>query len=247
MNRSFICIGHRGTRILDENTKCAFNKALKYGADYIEFDVRKTKDDKLVIIHDASLDRTTKGTGLIKNLTYDEISKYKTKMNNETIPLLSDVLESFKGKIKFIIELKEANLRNHTMRIINDMDLIKDCIFSGRILSEINLIKKSYPETKTCFNITKGIGLTLPELLKLGYKKKKINYNFDIISLRSGLINSRFINICQKNSISILSWDFIGYSNPLEKIKELIKMGLDGILFDNYKNIPIIKQWLKKI
>jgi len=245
MNRSFICIGHRGTRILDENTIYAFNKALKYGADYIEFDVRKTKDNKLIIIHDASLERTTKGSGLIQNLTYDEISRYKTKINNEKIPLLSEVLESFKDKTKFMIELKEGNLRSQILDIIKDMDLIEHCIFSGRSLIEIELIKKESPETRICYNITKGVGLTLPELLKLG-NKVRANYNFDIISLRSNLVNSKFIDICQKNKISTLSWDFIAYSNPLEKIKELIKRGIDGILFDNYKNIPIIKNWLKK-
>ena len=107
MNRNFLFIGHRGTRISDENTIYAFNKALKYGAEYIEFDVRKTKDNKLIIIHDATLERTTKGSGLIKNLTYNDISKYKTKRNSSKIPLLSDVLEKFKDQIKFMIELKE--------------------------------------------------------------------------------------------------------------------------------------------
>jgi glycerophosphoryl diester phosphodiesterase len=246
MNQNFICIGHRGTRIIDENTIYAFTKAIKYGADYIEFDVRKTKDNKLIIIHDAYLERTTKGSGVVKNLTYDQISQYKTKMNDEKIPLLSEVLERFKGKSKFMIEIKEENIRKQLLDVIHEMDLFKYCILSGRNLNEINLIKKKNPGIKTCYNITKGAGLTLSELLKLG-NNNKINYNFDYISLRSSLVNAEFLEICHKNKILTLSWDFMGYLNPVEKIKELIKNGIDGILFDNYKNIPIIKNWLKKI
>jgi len=246
MNRTFICIGHRGTRILDENTIYAFTKALKYGAEYIEFDIRKTKDNKLIVIHDATLERTTIGSGLIKNLTYDQISKYKTKMNDEKIPLLSDVLEIFKGKIKFMIELKEKKIRTKIVDFIYNKGLINHCIFSGRSLKEILLIKKEYPESKICYNITKGVGLTLSEFLNIG-SQKKINYKFDIISLKSRLVSSKFIETCHKNRILTISWGFIDYSNPLDKIKVLIKSGIDGILFDNYKNIPVIKDWLKKI
>ena len=78
MNRTFICIGHRGTRILDENTIYAFVKALKYGAEYIEFDIRKTKDNKLVVIHDATIERTTSGEGLIK-----DFALMQNKLNNK--------------------------------------------------------------------------------------------------------------------------------------------------------------------
>ena len=246
MSRNFISIGHRGTRILDENTIYAFTKALKYGAEYIEFDVRKTKDNQLIVIHDASLERTTIGSGLIKNLTYNEISRYTTKTNSEKIPLFSDVLDTFKGKIKFMIELKAENIRNQILDIIIDKGLFNSCIFSGRRLNDIILIKSEYPETKICYNITKGIGLSLSELLTFG-NQAIINSNFDMVSLRSNLVSSKFIEICQKNEILTLSWDFINYSHPLEKIKELIKNGIDGILFDNYKNIPLIKDWLRKI
>ncbi len=246
MNRNFISIGHRGTRIIDENTIYAFTKAMQYGAEYIEFDIRKTKDNQLIVIHDASLERTTMGSGLIKNLTYNEISRYETKKNNEKIPLFSEVLDTFKGKIKFMIELKAENIRNQILDIIIDKGLFNNCIFSGRRLNDIVLIKKEYPETKICYNITKGIGLSLSELLTFE-NHAIINYNFDMVSLRSNLVSSKFIEICHKNKILTLSWDFINYSNPLEKIKELIKNGIDGILFDNYQNIPLIKDWLRKI
>ena len=80
MTKNFLFIGHRGTRTnSDENTIEAFEKALEFGANCIEFDVRKTKDEKVVILHDSKLDRTTNGSGLIEDLNYNDLLKYKTK------------------------------------------------------------------------------------------------------------------------------------------------------------------------
>lgn len=246
MNKNFIFIGHRGTRVCDENTIYAFNKALKYGANFIECDVRKTKDNQLIIIHDTTLERTTNGIGLIKNLTYDEINQFKTKINNEHVPLLSDVLEFFINKVNFMIELKEQNIRKELMNMMEKKDLIEHSIFSSRDLDELRLIKKKYPESRICYNITKGKKLTLSQFLELGNQNKKLNYKFDMLSLRSSLISTKFIEICHRNQVLAFSWDFLHYTNPLDKIKSLIKEGIDGILFDNYKNISVIKEWLKK-
>ncbi len=165
MNRTFICIGHRGTRILDENTIYAFTKALKYGAEYIEFDIRKTKDNKLIVIHDATLERTTIGSGLIKNLTYDQISKYKTKMNDEKIPLLSDVLEIFKGKIKFMIELKEEFIVLLGPMGITEFNDLKDKSATGKdeifeyidSLEKLNILRNTDAE-KFKINVGKIFG-----------------------------------------------------------------------------------------
>ena len=117
----------------------------------------------------------------------------------------------------FMIDLKEKNIRKIILDFIRDKGLMNHCIFSGRSLSEILLIKKEYPESKICYNITKGEDLTLSEFLN-EETQKKIDYKFDIISLKSHLVSSKFIQICHRNKILALAWDFIDYSNPLEKI-----------------------------
>jgi predicted TIM-barrel enzyme len=81
--------------------------------------------------------------------------------------------------------------------------------------------------------------------MKLGMENK-LSEKPDLISLKSNLITSQFIDICHNNNILTLSWDFLNYKNALDKIKSLVNMGIDGILFDNYKNIPIIKQWVER-
>ena len=244
MVKKFIFIGHRGTRTnFDENTLVAFDKAIEYEADYIEFDVRKTKDEKFVIMHDSSLERTTNGLGLLKNFTFNEIRRLKTNINHSHIPSLIEILNKLKGKTKFMIELKDQGLKEGIPKLIEKIRLFDDVIFSGRCLSDLEFIKNNYIQSKVCYNITKGVRLKISEFLKLG-KKMALSFKPDLISLRSDLISKEFINICHKNGILALAWDFLKFEDPLRKIKILIKLGIDGILFDNYENILNIKNWI---
>jgi len=239
-------IGHRGTRIdYDENTLDAFEIALKSGANYIEFDVRKTIDNELVIFHDSKVDRITNTLGYLENFRYSEIARMHFKLTDSRVPTLDEVLKRFKKRIKFIIELKSENIKENVLKTINTHCLLKDCIISGRDLHDLELIKQDYPENYVCYNITKGEGLNLEDFMKQG-KDRSLNFMPDLINLHSKKITKEFIEICHKNDILALSWDFIGYIKPIEVIKGLIKLGIDGILFDNYKNIKHTKQWLGK-
>jgi glycerophosphoryl diester phosphodiesterase len=241
MDSEFLFIGHRGTRTdFDENTITAFEKAIEFGANCIEFDVRETKDGKLIILHDPTLERTTKSSGLLKNLHLNEIEEIRTKINNKPIPVLSDVLKSLKGKTKFMIELKTDNIKYKVIKIINEYKILEDCIFSGRNLQELENIKKEYVNSRICYNITKGLGFTLKEFLNFR-NIAEMPRKPDFISLRSNLISIKFIKICQKFNIKSLAWDFLSYKNPISQIKSLIDLGIDGILFDDHKNIDRIK------
>ncbi len=65
-----------------------------------------------------------------------------------------------------------------------------------------------------------------------------------MISLKSNLISQKFIEKCHVNEIMALSWDFLGYENPISNINNLITKGIDGILFDDFNNIKKIRMGL---
>ena len=101
-------IAHRGifdNKKVPENSIKAFKDALnkKY---VIEFDVHLTKDKKIVVFHDMDLDRMTKKTGPIKELTLSELQKIKLLDTDYTIPSLDEVLTLIDGKVPILIELK---------------------------------------------------------------------------------------------------------------------------------------------
>jgi len=244
MKSNFLFIGHRGTRInFDENTLEAFEIALKSGANYIEFDIRELKDGKIVVFHDSSLDRTTNGSGLIKDYNSTDIMNLVTKNRKYKIPFLIEVLKRLKDKIGFIIELKDVEQWENAINIVINENLLHQTIFSGRDFGLLKIIKKRFPNIKVCYNITKGIGLNVKKFFE-SPKLEEIDFRLDMINLRSDIINNKFIEKCHRHKTLVLAWDFINYKDPVEKIKHLIEIGIDGILFDDYNNIKTIQEYL---
>lgn len=89
--------GHKGNCFARcENTMPAFILAVENGADMIECDVRLTKDNVPVLMHDETVDRTTNGTGKVCDMTYDELclflAKGSTEENPVRIPKLEELL-----------------------------------------------------------------------------------------------------------------------------------------------------------
>ena len=102
-------IAHRGlyNDSIGENTISAFDNAWSNAFDGIELDVRKTKDKKIVVIHDSFISRVSNGSGLVKHHNYSELLKYNFgKASIERIPLLEQVLCRYQNKL-IMIELKE--------------------------------------------------------------------------------------------------------------------------------------------
>nr|WP_106782480.1 glycerophosphodiester phosphodiesterase [Lysinibacillus timonensis] len=107
-------IAHRGySGKYPENTLAAFQAAAKLPIDGVEFDVHLTKDQQIVVIHDEKINRTSTGTGYVKDLTLEELRQYdygswfSEEFIGESIPTLREVLELFKDTHHQIhIELK---------------------------------------------------------------------------------------------------------------------------------------------
>jgi len=101
-----LIIGHRGAGAdAPENTPAAFVLALEQNADGIEFDVQLSADGVPVIIHDATVDRTTNGTGRVTGMTLAELQAL-TIEDEHTIPTLDEVFESLGRRTLYNVELK---------------------------------------------------------------------------------------------------------------------------------------------
>ncbi|RLL41122.1 glycerophosphodiester phosphodiesterase [Oceanobacillus piezotolerans] len=110
-------VAHRGASgHAPENTMSAFHKGVEMKADYIEIDVQMTKDGELVVIHDTTVDRTTNGTGDVGDLTFEEIreldagSWFGEGYAGEKVPTFEEILDTFRGKVGILIELKAPEL-----------------------------------------------------------------------------------------------------------------------------------------
>jgi glycerophosphoryl diester phosphodiesterase len=110
---AFTVIAHRGDHLdVPENTLAAFKRAIDDEADFVEVDLRTTKDSVLIIMHDATVDRMTNGKGNVSELTYAEIKKLKIKdpKSNYTVPTFEEVLRLCRNKIYVYLDFKNANV-----------------------------------------------------------------------------------------------------------------------------------------
>ena len=98
---------HRGSRgEYDDNAAGGFRMCLKAGIRGFETDIRFTKDHKLVIMHDNRVNRTTDGTGIVEEMTLEELRKCRLQACSEPVPTLEEVLACFDERDDVFIELE---------------------------------------------------------------------------------------------------------------------------------------------
>jgi glycerophosphoryl diester phosphodiesterase len=179
-----LVIAHRGNRVAaPENTMEALRQAVELGVDAIEFDVRVTKDGAAVVLHDATLDRTTNGRGLLRNLTLAEVraldagaTSPQARGVRHAIPTLEEVLDAFRS-MPMVIEVKEFGAAAETERLVRHVGA------EGRVLigsAETNVMEWFYRTGLPSCASMLDAGLLLP-LALAGIAPPKPMY--DVLSL----------------------------------------------------------------
>lgn len=117
---------HRGGSAegFPENAIETFERATTYGPAIIETDIAMTKDSVLVLLHDDQLDRTTTGSGWVKDYTFSELQQfqlkdYKNKTTSYTIPTLEQALVWGKNKVIFTLDIKRGVPYERVVDMVN--------------------------------------------------------------------------------------------------------------------------------
>ena len=211
-------IGHRGARAYEpENTLRSFRKALEIGVDAIEFDVRKTRGNHIIVIHDADVKRTTNGKGLVADLTLKEIKELSTE-KGEKIPTLEEALELLDNKVKILIELKEQGLEEKVLSTIHTKKAEKNVIITSFLDEALKKTRELDKEIETGLIYAKH---STPEKTAL---ELKANY---LVSLYR-FTHTANVEKAHKNGLKVIVWTI----NTPEEAKEYAKKGVDGIATD---------------
>ncbi|HEY4202550.1 MAG TPA: glycerophosphodiester phosphodiesterase family protein [Devosiaceae bacterium] len=136
-----IC-GHRGHSVgAPENTIAAFRANRELGGTSVEIDTVLTKDDHIVVLHDLTVDRTTNGTGVVKDMTLAEVqaldagSKFDQKFAGERIPTLREALDVARElDLVFEIEIKEK------VRLERYIEVLKDTLADPADMQRVMMI-----------------------------------------------------------------------------------------------------------
>ena len=224
-----VVIAHRGNHIkVPENTLEAVKAAIKSGADYVEIDLRTTKDGALVIHHDATVDRMTNGSGNVKDLTLAEIQQLSVADKNRPtkkryrIPTFSDVLKACKGKINIYLDFKDAAV-SETYRQIQEAGMEK----------QVAVYVNAIPQYKEWRKTAPGIPLITSAI---GEVKNKDQLAFFLaqgsIEVLDNITDKEMVATANENGVAV--WlDAQSDHEGADEWNEALHKGIQGIQTDN--------------
>lgn len=227
--------GHRGASSIEpENTMKAFQQAFEDGADGIEFDVRLTADNQMVIIHDSLINRTSNGFGLVRKKTYQELLEFDFG-KGEKIPLLEDVLKKFGNQKWLNIEIKEKGFEKQLLELLDKQKITKKYVISSFDISVIQKIKELNSDIPTAFLY----GRIIIHLQALISKSQ-----CDGIHPKHTFVNRRLISEARYYRLAVRAWTV----DSQRKAWKLTKLGINGIITNNPKKILLyLKEKQQKI
>ncbi len=213
-----IKVGHRGARAYEpENTLRSFKKALELGVDAVELDMRKSKDDEIVVIHDADVKRTTNGEGLVSDLSLKEIKNLTTE-KDERIPTLEEAFDFLDKKVKIFAELKEPGLEEKLLDLVKKKDLKKNVVIVSFLEDTLKKVRELDPEIETGLIYAKHKN-PLKAALDLKAQWLLAFYRFT---------HTSNVEKAHENGLKVIVWTV----NTPQEVAEMKKKGVDGIASD---------------
>lgn len=245
-------IAHRGASgYAPENTLVCFKKAIEMNADGIELDVHLSKDNKVIVCHDETINRTTNGYGYIKDLTLKEIKKYDAgswfnkKFKGVKIPTLNEVLKLIKNKdILLNIELKNNivnynGLENKVIQLLNSYNINSNVIISSFNHNSLIKVKEIDSSIK--------VGIIFNKKIKNlnSYAKK---FNAYSIHPNYRIVDDNMIKTCRYNNLFLIPYTV----NNKRLIRKFVLKNIDALItnypdkaleiVNNHQRIIMIKQ-----
>lgn len=218
-------LGHRGYRgKYTENSPTAFKKAFENGADGIECDIQKTKDNRYIVFHDDKIDRFSNNSGYIRDYTLEEIKINVALGNNETVLEIEDFLKIIPPDKLINIELKKETITNE--------DCSKIYSVITKYLDKKNILISSFEHSLLPYFKKKKvkIGMLIGDMhINLGLAKlfariirispQFINLPIDIIKRFGGAKSSIIISLLKLFGKKIIFWTV----NNMEDYKRVLK------------------------
>ena len=207
-------IAHRGfSAIAPENTIAAFKMAKLKGANGIEFDIQLSKDHHPIVIHDYTIDRTTKHTGEVAKLTLQELKEldagswFNNKFKGENIPTLTEVLNLFNtDSFTLYIEIKKSNLW-YDQDIDNLITILSNYPYQNSIyiisfdFNFLHRFNQKNPLIKIGYNVKTELDYYKVLELSNNHQVNYISTQYNIL-----LDNNSLIEKAHKKNIKVIVW-----------------------------------------
>jgi len=208
-------MGHRGAAALEpENTLRSIERAMEIGVDAVEIDVRLSRDRKLVVIHDSTVDRTTNGKGPVGNYALDDLKKLDAG-KGQTIPTLQEVMDLTGNKVRLVIELKEEGTEKKVVELVK-RNKLEDTVY---VISFWHELVKTIKSIDSCIKtgvLLVGCPVDTCVATQASAEALVMKYNF---------VNSHFVDMAHKEGLKVFVWNI----DDRHLLKPYVDMGVDGI------------------
>jgi len=239
---SIIVIAHRGDHeIAPENSLLSLQNAIADGVDYVEIDLRTTKDSQLVLLHDETVDRMTNGVGKVAEMNLDKIKSLKLfnkKIDNSdtlAIPTFVEALKVCKGKVNIYLDFKNANVQQTMAEIAKQQ-------MQDQIVVYINSPKQYMDWVK----YAPSIPLILSLNRKINDSATMVNYvnnlHIDILDGSWTEYNTTTVNAATLQNVPVWA-DMQSLEEDESYWLKGIELGIKGIQTDHPKKLV---QYIKK-
>jgi glycerophosphoryl diester phosphodiesterase len=227
----FKIIGHRGVpELKPENTISSFEMAEKCGLFGIELDVQLTKDNKIVVFHDSTLERVLNLSGRINQYTYDQLKDFTVLQSDERIPLLEDVLNLMNETV-FFIELKTRDengdrinegLEEYLHNFLKTRSLEKIVLISFDVVA-VREMKEMNPSYVVGLDIAKETRFIWDSMMK-----SFVPGFLDYLLPEYCIVKEETKENIQKYRTQIIPWSV----NDVDQVVFLIECGIDSFISD---------------
>lgn len=216
-------IAHRGLH--SKNTKENTLEAIELGnkhvdIDGVEIDVRLSKDNKVVVIHDEYIDVVSNGRGRTNEMSLERLKRfnYGTVVKPSTINSLSEVLDKISPQTLFIIELKDEREKNDILaskviEIVNNYPLLNIWLKSFS-LDIVNYLKRYS---------NRPVGILINE-----FNKDLLNLDFDFYSISQHVITNDIVNNKLEDRKAVMVWT-INTKKQFQDLKEKLKSNINKV------------------
>jgi glycerophosphoryl diester phosphodiesterase len=209
-------MGHRGTPVLaPENTLRSFRQALAAGVAAVEFDVQLTKDGRLAVIHDATLERTTNGQGLVQDFTLAEIQRLDAG-DGETVPALEEVFDLLQGQVQLVVELKQPEAAPALLRFFQAHNAFDRAIVISFWHPVLKTLKEQEPRLKT------GVLMVGCPADPRGVARAA---RADALILQYAYATRHLVATAHSHNLLVYVWNI----DDVDTLKPYLSMNLDGI------------------
>lgn len=229
-----LVIGHRGARGHEaENTLASFRRALEMGVDMVEFDVHAAKTGEPVVIHDATVDRTTNGTGRVADMTLAEIRRLRCA-NGEPLPTLAEAMAAVGGRAAVNVELKSAACAAAVAGYFRKKDL-RRVLFSAFDWSALEILARLLPRARL------GVLVGRYNRLKRPFHAAK-RLGAWSVNPSVKLLTRAFVRRAHEAGFRVLAYGAASRA----RVRHCLKKGADGFFADYPDQArQVVAEWLR--